>query len=63
MDKQYFELIAGVLWKIYYAGIYPESPIPIIYPDDLANAFADALASTNPNFDRERFLAACRGED
>jgi len=24
-----------------------------------ANAFADKLASTNPNFDRERFLRAC----
>ena len=24
-----------------------------------ATAFADALAATNPNFDRARFLAAC----
>ena len=24
-----------------------------------ANDFADKLASTNPNFDRERFLSAC----
>lgn len=26
----------------------------------IAEQFADALASTNPNFDRARFLAACK---
>lgn len=28
----------------------------------LAEAFADQMCGTNPNFDRERFLAACRNE-
>jgi hypothetical protein len=27
--------------------------------DDIANAFADELARTNPRFDRARFLRAC----
>ena len=27
--------------------------------ESCANAFADGLAGTNPNFNRERFLAAC----
>jgi hypothetical protein len=30
--------------------------------DDVADHFADELANTNPRFDRERFLAACRAE-
>lgn len=30
---------------------------------DIAHAFADRLASTNPNFDRARFIDACTKED
>lgn len=30
--------------------------------DDVSNQLADALAATNPRFDRQRFLAAARGE-
>lgn len=29
---------------------------------EIAQAFADKLRGTNPNFNRERFLAAARGE-
>jgi hypothetical protein len=28
----------------------------------IASSFADALRSTNPNFNRERFLDACGGK-
>lgn len=28
--------------------------------EDVAEEFANALARTNPRFDRERFLSACR---
>jgi hypothetical protein len=28
----------------------------------ICSCFADALRSTNPNFNRERFLDACRGK-
>ena len=28
--------------------------------EDVAETFADQLARTNPNFDRARFLAACK---
>ncbi len=31
--------------------------------EDLAEAFADELAHTNPRFDRERFIAACMSEE
>lgn len=30
--------------------------------ESCANAFADRLAATNPNFDRSRFIAACKLE-
>jgi hypothetical protein len=30
--------------------------------DTVALELADALRTTNPNFDRDRFLRACRGE-
>jgi hypothetical protein len=29
----------------------------------LVNRFADALAGTNPKFDRQRFAAACNGKE
>ncbi len=29
---------------------------------DIARLFADGLQGTNPNFDRERFLSASRGQ-
>jgi hypothetical protein len=30
---------------------------------DIAHHFADALAATNPNFNRHRFLMACGGAE
>ena len=54
MQQRHFEFIAGVL---------RESRTPIFIKWGLILDFANALEETNPNFDRERFLAACRGED
>jgi ribosomal protein L18 len=36
---------------------------PSVGTDALAENMADALARTNPRFDRARFLAACRVPD
>ena len=47
MTRRDFELIAGVLRE---TNATPEQ----------AQAFASALAATNPRFDRERFLSACQ---
>lgn len=33
---------------------------PLRFPEDLACYFAERLAETNPNFDRARFLRACK---
>ena len=56
MQRRHFEFIAGVL----------ETARHYLEGDDhraIIAAFSWRLAETNPNFDRERFLAACRGED
>ena len=31
--------------------------------DALCNRFAEALATTNPRFDKDRFVAACNGKE
>lgn len=55
MTRRDYELIARVLARARGpGGLYSEDV------DTLARDMADALASTNPRFDRERFLAACR---
>lgn len=61
MTKKDFELIAGVLrdteaitLKSHWDAVWKDR-------DRLAEAFADALATTNPRFDRERFIAAATG--
>lgn len=42
------------------AGIIRDIPDPV--RADVARRFADALASTNPNFSRARFLRACQAD-
>lgn len=52
MTRKDFELIAGVISNsqgLTRGGVM----------DTLAERLADALATTNPNFDRARFLKAC----
>lgn len=58
MSKKDFEMIARVL-RDNLNG--PDCPVPV--RDNLARAFADELAASNPRFARERFIAACMGED
>jgi hypothetical protein len=49
MGHRHFATIADILRDIPDAG----------YRADMADHFADALAATNPRFDRERFIKAC----
>ena len=63
MTKKDYELIAGAFRAAIAArhlGPYFE-PHPSIYTEARFHAcfVADALASDNPRFDRERFLKAC----
>lgn len=43
------------------ATIIREMPADVYGPEQVAEIFADRLASTNSNFNRDRFLRACRG--
>lgn len=56
MTCQHFELIA--------ATIRATSPLIVSAPERLnvAHLFADHLTATNPNFDRERFIATATRE-
>lgn len=54
MTKKDFELIVAV---------FAAEPVQLLEDreiiENLAESLADALATTNPKFDRARFLAAC----
>lgn len=54
MTKKDFQLIADIIKAM------PDfAPSLRAQKDACAKAFADKLATTNPLFDRKRFLAAC----
>lgn len=52
MSRKHFELIARVLRNL-------DGTVPHADRKATAEAFADELRATNPNFDRARFLTAC----
>lgn len=55
MTRKDFQLIADVLAGDSFATEGRGQAHRVI----VANAFADALATTNPRFDRAKFMAAC----
>jgi hypothetical protein len=57
MTRKDFELIAGAVANA--GSQFRRSQRTVA---DVTESLADALATTNPNFDRDRFLAACAGE-
>ena len=63
MQRRHFELIAEVLrgWTIPAENMddLPGEQETTSAAQGIAYDFAEALASTNPNFDRARFLKAC----
>lgn len=59
MQRAHFQLIADVLKGV--KGFYP--PVGEAQHENIAEAFADRLRSTNPNFNRSRFLEACGVQD
>lgn len=61
MTKKDFEVIAGALQQVRtidLSGIALHSDADALHAD-ICWTFADALAGTNPRFDRDRFLRAC----
>lgn len=55
MTKKDYELIAEVIATAWHGSGELKS--------SLANNMADALQTTNPRFDRARFLAACDADE
>ena len=51
MTRKDYELIAQIIATAWHGSAGMKA--------DLANSFADKLESTNPRFNRERFLDAC----
>lgn len=59
MTRQDFKLIAEVLKDSLPYEDSNSIEAERGYHEMICNAFADRLSSTNPNFDRTRFLKAC----
>lgn len=56
MTRKDFELIAGALLAAKNLGDDNEGAVPF---GEICQILADSLATTNPRFDRVRFLRAC----
>lgn len=54
MTRAHFEFIAATI------AAMPDHAVTLrAQKESTARTFADSLAKTNPNFDREKFLTAC----
>jgi hypothetical protein len=64
MNRKEFNLIAETIRSLpsfdCKETLYPTE---VVRFDALVNRMADALRTTNPRFNRERFIAACNGKD
>jgi hypothetical protein len=59
MTRKDFQLIADVMAQFTTALPNGEKGKVMVSPALIAGELASALATTNPNFDRARFLTAC----
>ena len=57
MQRRHFQMIAEVLNDSF--PVPENNTDPVLYWRLIVESFASRLASTNPGFDRARFLAAC----
>lgn len=64
MNRREFELIAEVIRNLpsFDTPQKPMGGVDVVRFDCLVNRFADALRTTNPRFNRERFITACNGK-
>ena len=62
MSRKDFQLIAETLRTLPSFTTINPACSDVVRFDVLVNQFADALRSTNPRFDRERFVSACNGK-
>lgn len=59
MSRKDFRLIAETIKLLPSTDV---NGVDSVRFDALCARFADALATTNPRFNRERFIAACNGK-
>ncbi len=59
MSRKDFQLIADAIKTL---PSFDQNGVDMVRFDALCSRMADALASTNPRFDRDRFVAACNGK-
>lgn len=59
MTRKDFQLVADVIARL--SADFNNGGEDTVSLSLVAEEMADALATTNPNFDRERFLKACKG--
>ena len=63
MERRHFELIARVIRDLPESSTLKNIDSRVDGRDHAAMRFADALANTNPRFDRAKFLKACGATD
>ena len=61
MTRKHFQLIAEVIKQL--PSFECEQDSDVVRHSAIVARFAEALATTNPRFDQERFAAACNGKD
>ncbi|MGA7631919.1 MAG: hypothetical protein WCB11_14235 [Terriglobales bacterium] len=70
LSRKDFQFIADTIRLLPSFDVYPingaklgEPTSDVVRFSAIVSSFADALAGTNPNFDRSRFIAACNGKE
>jgi hypothetical protein len=63
MSRKDFRLIAETIRTLPSFNVKSLDDADCVRFSALVYRFADALATTNPRFDRQRFIAACNGKD
>ena len=69
MTRKDFILIAETIRlerqrsRQYVEANNPRTCVELDHLDQIAESFADALATTNPRFNRSRFINACNGKN
>jgi hypothetical protein len=59
LSRQDFQFIADVIKEL--PSFECKQDNDVVRHSAIVERFASALASTNPNFKRDRFIAACNG--
>ena len=59
---RHYVVIASIIAEAYGAGPYVEHPQRSGAVEEITNGLVRLFAADNPNFDRDRFLAAATGK-